>query len=101
MLESTVGDCAKKFGLQQEVAETSRVNTDVTALGAGCTTADSQVSLLFLSVGDGAISSSCRGFGGLKLLVGVVDEILFGRHFDGLGGLKRLVGLMIESSATS
>lgn len=80
MLESTVGDCAKELRLEQEVAETSGVNADVTALRTGVTS-DGQIALLLFSIGGGAIGSSCGcGLGGLRLLVGVVDEILLGSH---------------------
>lgn len=72
MLETTVTDSAKKFGLQKEVAETSGVDADVAALlvdGA----AGSE--LAFLSIGGGG-----GGLVGPNLLVGVINEILFVRH---------------------
>ena len=75
MLETAVGDGAKKFGLQQEVAETSGVDADIGAL-LGVDSLAGGDSLSLLAVG---------GSGGLivELVVGVVDEILFGRHDGG------------------
>lgn len=82
MLETAVGDGAQKLGLQQEVAEASRVNTNITAL-CGCTgSRGGGVSLLLVSIGGGSIGGGGCGLGGLELLVGVVDEIFLGRHGD-------------------
>lgn len=86
MLETAVGDGAKKFGLQQEIAETGRVDTDVTALGGCSSSGRGSIALLLVSIGGGTISGGSCGFGGLELLVGVVDEIFLGRH--GEGGLE-------------
>ena len=104
MFETAVGDCAKKFGLQEKIAETSRVDTDIAALGADVA-ACSQVALLLLSVGGGSLSCGRRGLGGLELLVGVIDKILLGRHGDGfgerLGGREGVgVDVLFESSIT-
>lgn len=71
MLETTVGDGADKLRLQQEIAETSGVDADigtllVDAIGSGSLG-------LFAVGGRGSLLS-------LKLLVGVVNEILFSRH---------------------
>lgn len=83
MLETAVGDGAKKLGLQQEVAEASRVNTNVTALCG--TSRGGAIGFLCVTVGGGGVSSGGGGLSGLKLLVGVVDEILLGRHVDEAG----------------
>lgn len=76
MFESTVGNGANKLGLQQEIAEAGRVDANVAAFGAG----DGQVALLLLAVGNCAICASRNSLVGLELLIGVVDEILFGGH---------------------
>lgn len=75
MLETAIGDGAKKFGLQQEVAETSRVDADIGAL-LGVDSLAGGHSLGLLAVG---------GSGGLivELVVGVVDEIFLGGHVGG------------------
>lgn len=75
MLETTIGNGADKLGLQQEVAETGRVDADVGALlvdtvGSG--------SLGLLAVGRRSCLLS------LELLVRVIDEILFSRHVGDL-----------------
>lgn len=81
MFEAAVSDGAQEFVLQQEVAETSRVNADIAALLVGAATRHGQVTLLLrVAVGSGGSSSSRGGRGGSELLVGVVDEILFVRH---------------------
>lgn len=86
MLETTVGNGADKLRLQQEVAETGRMDADVGTLlvdtvGSG--------SLRLLAVGRRS------GLLSLELLVGVIDEILFGRHVGGWlsGGPS---GLMVD-----
>jgi hypothetical protein len=86
MLETAVGNGAKKLGLQQEVTETSRVDTNVTALGGSACSGGGAICLLCVTVGSGGVSSGGGGLGGLKLLVRVVDEILLGRHVGGGGG---------------
>lgn len=78
MLETAVGDGAKKFGLQQEVAETSGVDADVgTLLGVDSLAGGDSLSLLAVGGSGGLI---------VELVVGVVDEILFGRHVGGWCG---------------
>lgn len=72
MLETAVGDGAEELGLQEEVAETSRVDADVRALlvdilgGSGC------VAVLALGGRGGSLV--------VKLVIRVVDEILLARH---------------------
>lgn len=71
MLETTVANGAKQLGLQQKVAETGRVNTNVAAL------------LVDVAVGSELALLAGGGGGGLvgaNLLVGVVNEILLVRH---------------------
>lgn len=73
MFETAITDGTKKLGLQEEIAETSRVNTDVAALlidvGGGS-------ELALLAVGGG-------GLVGADLLIGVIDEIFLVRHGEG------------------
>jgi hypothetical protein len=84
MFETAIGNRTKQLGLEQEIAETGRVNTDVTTLLVGTAAGHSQVALLG---GSGAIGSVGRGGSGdcwlcgLELLVGVVDEIFLGGHY--------------------
>lgn len=71
MFETAITDGAKKLGLQQEVAETGRVNTNITALlvdvaGSG------ELALLAVGGGGGLVAAN--------LLVGVINEIFFVRH---------------------
>lgn len=82
MLETAVGNGAKKLGLQQEITETSRVYTNVTALGGSARSGGGAICLLCVTIGSGGVSGGGGGLSGLKLLVGVVDEILLGRHVD-------------------
>lgn len=107
MLETAVGNGAKKLGLQQEVTETSRVDTNVTALGGSACSGGGAICLLCVTVGSGGVSSGGGGLSGLKLLVGVVDEILLGRHVGGGGwvgcegvgdGLRRVRATRIRVS---
>lgn len=77
MLETAVGDGAKKLRFQQEVAETGRVNADIAAL-AGVAIWLLDVSLLLLSIG---VSASRNCLGGLDLLVRIINQILLGGHF--------------------
>lgn len=72
MLETAVGDGANQFGLQKEVAETGGMDADI---GTLLVDAVASRSLGLLAVGGGG------GLLGFQLLVGVVDEILLGRHF--------------------
>jgi len=75
MLETAVGNSAQEFGLQQEVAEASRMDADVGAL------------LVDILAGGGSVALLAVGGGGsgfvVELVIRVVDEILFGRHGDG------------------
>jgi hypothetical protein len=73
VLETAVGDGLQKLRLEQEIAERGAVHTGVGALRVGC--ASRGGILLSIAVGGGR-----GGVSGLKLLVGVVDEILLGRH---------------------
>lgn len=73
MLETAVGDSAQNLGLQEEITEARGVDADVGALlvdiaGSG------RVGLLAAVGGGGVV--------GGQLLIGVVDQILFGRHGD-------------------
>lgn len=85
MFETAIGNGTKQLGLEQEIAETSRVDTDVTTLLIRTTTRDCQVAFLG---GSGAIAGFSRSGSdggwlcGLELLVGVVDEIFFGGHVE-------------------
>lgn len=77
MLETAVTDRAEELRLQQEVAEAGRVDADITALLVDVS-AGSELALLSVRVrGRGG------GLVGVELLIGVVDEIFFGRHFGG------------------
>lgn len=71
MLETAVGDGANQLRLQKEVAETGGVDADI---GTLLVDAVASRSLGLLAVGGSG------GLLGLKLLVGVVDEIFFSRH---------------------
>jgi hypothetical protein len=73
VLETAVGDGLQKLRLEQEIAERGAVHTSVRTLGVSRTSRGSI--LLSIAVGGGR-----GGVSGLKLLVGVVDEILLGRH---------------------
>ena len=90
MFEAAVCDGAQKFALQQEIAETGRVDTDVAALLVGAAAGDSQVALLVgVAIGGSRSGGGGGSCGGLQLLVGVIDEIFFVRHGEGeLAGLK-------------
>lgn len=74
MFETAVGNSAKELGLEQEVAETGRVNTDVAALLVDIV-AGSELALL-------AVGGSSGGLVAADLLIGVVDEILLVGHDD-------------------
>lgn len=76
MFEATVRDRSYELVLQEEIAETSRMDTDIAALlVAGC-----------VASCEAALSCGCVAVGGhlrwLNLLVGVVDEVLLMRHDD-------------------
>lgn len=73
MLETAVGNSAQKLGLEQEVAETSRVDANIGTLLVDIVARSSGSLAALLSVGG-------SGLIGGQLLVGVIDEILFGRH---------------------
>lgn len=79
MFETAIGDGSKKLWLQEEVAETSCVDADITALLVWVASRYRQIARLGLSI-RGSTSGWGGGLGGLKLLVGVVDEILLSRH---------------------
>ena len=86
MFETAVGDGAKEFSFEQEIAETSRVNANVAALLVGGRRAGAcDIAFLRCAVrGRACVRWSC-GIRGLQLLIGVVDEILLVRHGDGFG----------------
>lgn len=84
MLETAVADRAKKLGLQEEVAEASRVNTDIAALLVDVA-AGSELALLAVGGGSGGLVS-------VDLLIGVIDEIFLGRHD---GGWERIDGFRV------
>ena len=72
MFEAAIGDGAEKLGLEQEVAEPGRMDTDIAAFLIDAVAGTSK--LAFLPTG------SRGGLVGVELLVGVIDEILLGRH---------------------
>ena len=74
MFEATVRDCSNEFVLEQEVAETGRMDANVTALLVGACIIRGKAALC--SAG-GAVGGR---LGGLDFLVGVVDEVFFVRH---------------------
>lgn len=82
MLETAICDGLEKLRLQEKVAETGRVNTDITALAlVGASSRDGQIALLSLAVrGSSCAGSACSAVGGLELLVGVIDEVFLARH---------------------
>lgn len=79
MLETAVGDCFEEFWLEQEISETGRVHSNVATLFVGGG-GSSQTIGFGGTIGCCSISSS--GICSLELLVGVIDEIFFVRHFD-------------------
>ena len=83
MFETAVRNGARELLLQKEIPETSGVNADIAALlvGAG----DVKVALLLFTIGGSTGRAGRDGFGLVKLLVGVVDEVLLVRHDDGVG----------------
>lgn len=80
MFETAVGNGTQKLRLEQEIAETGRVNADIGALLVDIVASGGSIGLL--AVGRG------RGLVGRELLIGVVDEILLGRH---VGGCEKCV----------
>lgn len=82
MLEAAVRNGAKQLRLQQEVAESSGVNANITALRLVCGSSGyCEVTFLCSTVGLGC-SCGRRGLVGLQLLVGVVNEIFLVRHLE-------------------
>jgi len=74
MFETAIGDGAKELWLQQEVAETSGVNADVGTLFVDVLASSGDLALLSIGIlGSGLV---------VELIIGVVDEILLGRHVD-------------------
>lgn len=71
MFETAIGNRTEKFRLQQKVAETSRVNTDIGTLLVDIL-GSSGIRLLAVGSGSGGLL--------VELVVGVVDEILLSRH---------------------
>ena len=84
MFEATVRNRSHELVLEQEVAETCRMDADVAALLVAGSVASGEAAL--------CCSRATVGgrLGGLDLLVGVVDEILLVRH----------VGLCVGSKGT-
>lgn len=80
MFETAISDGADQLWLEQEVSEAGRVGASVATLGL-ITNSGSGCSLLRSAIGRWSLS-------GLELIVGVINEILFGRH-----GEWRCVGL--------
>lgn len=81
MFEAAVSDGAQKFVLQQEVAETGGMNSDVAALLVGTAARHGEIALLLrITISGGGGSSSGGRRGGTELLVRVIDEILLVRH---------------------
>jgi hypothetical protein len=74
MLETAVGDGAKQLSLQEEIAETGRMDTDVAALLVDIVTGG-ELALL-------AVGGSRGGLVATDLLVGVINEIFLVRHVD-------------------
>lgn len=93
MLESAVGDGLEELGPEQEVAESAAVDADVRTLGVLALSGG--VTFLRIAVGG---STSGGGVSGLKLLVGVINEILLGGH-DG-GVLEVMCGLSRKAAAS-
>lgn len=79
MFESAVGDGSHELVLQQEVAETGRVDADVAALLFARRVRRSKAAF-----GSGSTAVR-RRLGWLDLLIRVVDEIFLVRHDDVVG----------------
>ena len=82
MFEAAIGDSPEELRFQQEVSEPSRMDTDIAAFFLVRIAARHGEVALF-----GCAICRCRrscgpSVGGLEFLVGVVDEIFFGRHDD-------------------
>lgn len=79
MLETAIADGTEKLRLQEKVAEAGSVDADIAALLVDVVTAGGGSVGALLAVGGGG------GLVGLKLLIGVVDEVflLLARHDDG------------------
>jgi hypothetical protein len=99
MFEAAVRDSSHELVLEKEVAETSRVDADVAALLVAGSVASGEAAL-------GRSRAAVGGrLGGLDLLVGVVDEVLFVRHDEwcvgGRSGCSvELAGARVASEAT-
>ena len=78
MFETAICDCAQKFWLQEEIAETCRMYADIATLFVGVPTRYGEVAFLCraaVSCYGGSI-----GFIRLKLLVRVINEVFLVRH---------------------
>ena len=78
MFKSTVRDRANEFRLQEEVFESSRVDTDIAAFDSW-PAGDGEVALLLSAVGCRS-GVGCNNIVGGDILVRVVDKILLVRH---------------------
>lgn len=97
MFESAISDSFQQLRLEQEVAEGSRVNTDIGAFGlVGARSSHSEVTFLCFAV-RGERSGGCRSVSGLDLIVGVVDQLFFGRHLCGVVWGERLVKVLVDA----
>lgn len=81
MLETAVGDCFEEFWLEQEISETGRIHSNVATLFIGCRGSGQTIGF-GSAISCSSIPSS--GISSLELLVGIIDEIFFVRHFDEL-----------------
>lgn len=72
MFETAVADSTEELGLQKEVTETGRVNTNVATLLVDIIRSG-KVTLLAVGSGSGGLIAA-------NLLVGVINEILLVRH---------------------
>lgn len=82
MLETAIGDGAKKLRLQEKVAETSRVDSNVGTLLVDASS-PSEVALFPVRGSSDLV--------GLNLLIGVVDKIFLGGHVDELNFARDLL----------
>lgn len=71
------------------------MNADVTTFLVGSSSSYCKITLFVFTVCCTSVGVGCHGIGGLKFLIGVVDEIFFVRHGDGVGW-----GLDVGSSGT-